>query len=39
MTFMLITSSVTMGAAVTAAQLGDRKKAQLYLLHHDRGRA
>ena len=27
MTFILITSSMTMGTAVTAARLGDRKKA------------
>ena len=29
MTFILITSSATMGSAVTAARLGDRKKALL----------
>jgi cytochrome c oxidase subunit 3 len=32
MTFVLITSSATMGTAVTAARLGDRKKTQLSLL-------
>jgi cytochrome c oxidase subunit 3 len=32
MTFILITSSATMGSAVTAARLGDRKKALLNLL-------
>src|SRR5215213_6131735 len=29
MTFVLITSSMSMGAAVTASKLGDRKKTQL----------
>ena len=32
MTFILITSSATMGTAVTAARLGDRKKATMNLL-------
>jgi cytochrome c oxidase subunit 3 len=32
MTFILITSSMTMGTAVTAAKLGDRKKALLNLI-------
>ena len=32
MTFILISSSATMGSAVTAARLGDRKKALLNLL-------
>jgi cytochrome c oxidase subunit III len=32
MTFILITSSATMGSAVTAARLGDRKKAMMNLL-------
>jgi cytochrome c oxidase subunit 3 len=31
MTFVLITSSMSMGAAVTASKLGDRKKTQLFL--------
>ena len=31
MTFILITSSMTMGSAVTAARLGDHKKARLML--------
>ena len=32
MTFVLITSSATMGSAVAAAQMGDRKKTVLFLL-------
>jgi len=32
MTFILITSSMTMGTAVTASRLGDRKKALLNLI-------
>jgi cytochrome c oxidase subunit 3 len=32
MTFILITSSMTMGTAVTAARLGDRKKALNFLV-------
>jgi cytochrome c oxidase subunit 3 len=32
MTFILITSSMTMGSAVTAARLGDRAKALRYLI-------
>ena len=32
MTFILITSSMTMGSAVTAARLGDRQTALRYLL-------
>jgi cytochrome c oxidase subunit 3 len=32
MTFILITSSMTMGTAVTAARLGDRKKALMNLI-------
>ncbi|HET8647206.1 MAG TPA: cytochrome c oxidase subunit 3 [Vicinamibacteria bacterium] len=32
MTFILITSSMTMGSAVTAARLGDRQKALRYLI-------
>ena len=32
MTFILITSSMTMGTAVTAARLGDRKKALNFLI-------
>ena len=32
MTFILITSSMTMGTAVTAARLGDRKKALRILI-------
>ncbi len=32
MTFILITSSMTMGTAVTAARLGDRKKALRMLI-------
>jgi cytochrome c oxidase subunit 3 len=32
MTFILITSSMTMGTAVTAARLGDRRKALLNLI-------
>src|SRR6185369_4263366 len=31
MTFILITSSATMGSAVTAARLGDMKKALMYV--------
>jgi cytochrome c oxidase subunit 3 len=33
MTFILITSSMTMGTAVTAARLGDRKKALANLIY------